>query len=113
MNPDFIGLLLRPSGPINAQRPRYRLVCPIQPNVSIVQYLGIIKEKNDKRWEWFTNRDIDFFPMFNKDKRVQGVAATREDALLKLLECIPQNVVIKLRLRNQGSLFEILTNTKE
>jgi len=112
MNPNFIGLHLRPSGPLNAQRPRYRLICPIRPDMQITQYLGLIKEKNDKRWEWFANRGVDFFPMFNKDKRVQGVAATREAALLKLLECIPTHVILKLRLRNQGSLFEILT-TKE
>jgi len=105
-NPNFIGLHLRRI--LIGRRRQYRLICPIHPDTRVTEYLGVVQAKNDQRWEWIAKQNVDFFPTFNKDKRVQGVAGTLDEALLKLLECVPQHVVLKLRLRNQGSLFEIL-----
>lgn len=47
----------------------------------IFHKLGMVKQKNDGRWEWFCFKQRDFHRDYNNGDTTQGVAKTKEEAM--------------------------------
>lgn len=67
-------------------RPAFNLVVPIGLTngvpMRIYSHLGKIKQKNDGRWDYFLFKQRDMFPKYNNGVTTQGVAKTKEEAML-------------------------------
>lgn len=68
----------------------YYFHVPIIPMPGIYTYLGMVKLKNDGRYEWFRVKDKHFDTHFEREHPLQGVCATLENAKEKAIADVMQ-----------------------